>query len=157
MAQYRYQQQYYQRLHQQQVRWDSRGYNHYNDPYYSTPASYRYSYGGRHHQTNRYGADLMRQAVKYGYQEGLRAGRADRQDRWGNDYRNSTAYQDANYGYNGYYVSQDAYNHYFRQGFQRGYEDSYDDRYRYGQRNGNGEYVILAAVLGSILGLQLLN
>ena len=99
----------------------------------------------------------MRQAVNYGYQEGLRAGRADRDDRWRRDYRNSYAYQDANYGYNGYYIGQDQYNYYFRQGFQRGYEDAYRNDYRYGRRDNDGSYSILAGVLGLILGLQLLN
>jgi len=156
-AQYRYQQQYYQRLRQQQLRFSSRHYDYYNDPYYYTPASYRYSYGGRHYQTNRYGRDLMNQAVNYGYREGLRAGRADRQDGWRSDYRNSYAYEDANYGYNGYYIAQDQYNYYFRQGFQRGYDDGYYSRHRYGDRGSDGNYAILAGVLGLILGLQLLD
>ena len=157
VAQYRYQQQYYDRLRLQQARWNSRTYNYYNDPYYYTPASYRYSYGGRWQETHRYGADLMRQAVNYGYQEGLRAGRADRDDGWRNDYRGSYAYQDANYGYNGYYIGQDQYNYYFRQGFQRGYDDGYSRNYRYGYRQNVGDYAILAGVLGVILGLQLLH
>jgi hypothetical protein len=156
-SQYRYQQQYYSRLRAQQQRFSARNYNYYNDPYYYTPASYRYNYGGRSYQTNRYGRDLMNQAVNYGYQEGLRAGLADRQDGWRSDYRNSYAYEDANYGYNGYYLAQDQYNYYFRQGFQRGYEDSYRNDYRYGRRGSDGNYAILAGVLGVILGLQLLN
>ena len=157
MEQYRYQQQYYQRLRSQQARWNARRYDYYNDPFYYTPASYRYSYGGRYYETNRYGADLMRQAVNYGYQEGLRAGRADRGDDWRYDYRNSYAYQDANYGYNGYYIDQDEYNYYFRQGFQRGYDDGYRDDYRYGRRDDDGHAAILASVLAVILGLQLLG
>src|SRR3546814_1923052 len=84
----------------------TRTYNYYNDPYYYTPNRYRYSYQGNWQRTNRYGADLIRQAINYGYQEGLYAGRADRQDNWRNDYRDSYAYQDANYGYNGYYIPQ---------------------------------------------------
>ncbi|RYG14004.1 MAG: hypothetical protein EON92_03605 [Burkholderiales bacterium] len=155
--QYRYQQQYYDRLRQQQLRFSSRNYNYYNDPYYYTPASYRYSYGGRWYETNRYGSDLMRQAVNYGYREGLNAGRADREDGWRSDYRNSYAYEDANYGYNGYYIAQDQYNHYFRQGFQRGYQDGYNGRYQYGQRGSDGNYAIAAGILGVILGLQLLH
>lgn len=155
--QYRYQQQYFERLRQQQQRFSARNYNYYNDPYYYTPASYRYSYGGRSYETNRYGRDLMNQAVNYGYQEGLRAGQADRYDGWRNDYRNSYAYEDANYGYNGYYLDQGQYNYYFRQGFQRGYEDGYRDDYRYGRRGDDGNYGILASVLAVILGLQLIN
>ena len=37
--------------------------------------------GGRYYETNQYGADLLRQAVNYGYDQGVRAGQADRQDR----------------------------------------------------------------------------
>jgi len=156
-SQYRYQQQYYDRLRQQQLRFVSSNYNYYNDPYYYTPASYRYSYGGRSYQTNRYGRDLMNQAVNYGYQEGLRAGRADRDDGWRSDYRNSYAYEDASYGYNGYYLDQHQYNYYFRQGFQRGYEDSYRNDYRYGRRGNDGNYAILAGVLAAIVALQVIH
>jgi hypothetical protein len=155
--QYRYQQQYYDRLRRQQARFSARNYNYYNDPYYYTPASYRYNYAGRWRQTNQYGADLIRQAVNYGYQEGLRAGRADRADHWRSDYRGSYGYMDANYGYNGYYIGQDEYNYYFRQGFQRGYDDGYSSDYRYGRRQDDGNYAILAAVLAAVVGFQLLN
>ena len=81
------------------------------------------------------------------------AGRADRQDSWRYSYRDSYIYQDANYGYNGYYVQQDDYNYYFRQGFQRGYEDGYYGRRQYG-RNNNGSDSLLSAVLIAVLGLQ---
>lgn len=157
MAHYRYQQQYYDRLRAQQRYWDTRRHDYDSDPYYYTPASYRYSYGGHYYETNRYGADLMRQAVNYGYREGLRTGRADQEDGWRNDYRSSYAYEDASYGYGGYYLDEGAYNHYFRQGFQRGYDDGYYGRSQYGYRDDDGNYGILAAVLGVILGLQLLN
>jgi hypothetical protein len=156
-AQYRYQQDYDRRLYAQQARWQARGYDYNRDPYYSTPASYRYGWGGTYYETNRYGADLLRQAVNYGYNEGFEAGRADRQDNWGFSYDTPYAYQDANYGYYGYYVSQGSYNHYFREGFRRGYEDGYYSRNRYGARASNGSYVMLGAVLGTILGLSLLD
>jgi hypothetical protein len=42
------------------------------------------------------------------------------QYRWHSNYQGSFAYQDANYGYTGYYVDQDEYNYYFRQGFRHG-------------------------------------
>lgn len=156
MAQYRYQQDYYQRLRRQQSLWATQRYDYYNDPFFYTPANYRYAFGGQRYETNRYGADVLRQAVRHGYEEGLHAGRADRMDGWRPDYRNAYAYQDANYGYNGYYVRQNAYNHYFRQGFRRGYEDGYYNHYRYGRYN-NGSANILPAVLSIILGLQLFN
>lgn len=156
MAQIHYQQQYRARLLQQQRRWQLASYDYYSDPYYYTPVSHRYSYGGQWYQTNRYGVNLMQQAVNHGYEEGLRAGRADRQDGWRYDYRGSYAYQDASYGYNGHYIGQDQYTHYFRQGFERGYEDGYYSRHRYGQREGDG-YKVVAAVLAVVLGLQLLD
>jgi hypothetical protein len=155
MAQYRYQQQYYDRLREQQVRWSARSYDYRNDPYYYTPDRYRYSYQGSWQRTNRYGADLIRQAINYGYREGLNAGRADRQDGWRNDYRNSYAYLDANYGYNGYYIPQGEYNYYFRQGFQRGYVDVYYSRDQDGRYDDNYDSAnILQAVLAAILNLQ---
>jgi hypothetical protein len=103
MAQYRFQQQYLERLRQQQIRIENeRNYNYSSDPYFYTPPSYRYLRSGRYYQTNQYGAELLRRAVNYGYEEGFRAGEADREDRWASSYRNSYAYQDANYGYNGF-------------------------------------------------------
>jgi hypothetical protein len=136
-----------------QAQWAARNYNYYSDPFYYTPASYRYQRDGRSYQVNRYAADLLQQAIRYGYQEGVRAGRADRLDNWRGDYRGNYAYQDANYGYNGYYVSRDDYNYYFRQGFRRGYEDGFGRDYRYGSYN-DGNYSILASVLSMILNLQ---
>ena len=154
MAQYRFQEDYLGRLRQQQVFLQNDGHPDYdNDPYFYTAPIYRYRRGGRYYETNQYGADLLRQAVNYGYQEGFRAGQADRQDRWRSNYRGSYAYQDANYGYNGYYVDRDDYNYYFREGFRRGYEDGYSSRYQYG-RYSNGSYSILDAILSQVLGFQ---
>jgi hypothetical protein len=150
--QYRVQQEYEARLQQQQRNLQAaRDYS--RDPYVSTPHSYRYTVGGVARQTNQYGADVLRQAVNYGYQEGYQAGRADRQDHWQPNYQNSIAYRDANYGYNGNYVDQSDYNYYFREGFQRGYDDGYNSRSQYG-RNLNGTPTILGNLLTSILGLQ---
>jgi flagellar biosynthesis/type III secretory pathway protein FliH len=108
---------------------------------------------GRIYEINQYAADVLRQAVNVGYEEGVRAGQADRQDRFRGDYRNSYAYQDANYGYDGRYVSRTDYNYYFREGFRRGYEDGYNSRFNYG-RSSNGTFGILANVLSTILNLQ---
>ncbi|MEO6173127.1 MAG: hypothetical protein ABIP02_08415, partial [Arenimonas sp.] len=72
---------------------------------------------------------------------------------WRYSYRDSTIYEDANYGYNGYYVQQEDYNYYFRQGFQRGYEDGYYGRRQYG-RNSEGSDSLLSTVLNTILNLQ---
>jgi len=88
--------------------------------------------------------------------EGFQAGQADRVDGWGFSFQDSYSYQDANYGYIGYYVDQDAYNYYFREGFRRGHEDGYRRRYQYG-RYDNGTYRILESILGGILILQALR
>jgi hypothetical protein len=96
---------------------------------------------------------LLRQAVNTGYEEGYRAGQADREDGWGFNYQEAYAYQDANYGYNGYYIDQGEYNHYFREGFRRGYEDGYHSRNQFGSYS-NGKFAILGAVLSQILNLQ---
>jgi hypothetical protein len=114
------------------------------------PSTYRYARGGRYYQTNQYGIDLLRQAINFGYEEGWRAGEADRADRGRGGYEDSYAYQDANYGYRGLYVDRDDYNNYFREGFRRGYEDGYYERSQYGTY-ANGRTSILAAVLGTIL------
>lgn len=153
IAQYRFQQEYLERERQQI---NAREPDYDRDPYYYSAPIYRYDRGGTYYETNEYGADLLRQAVNNGYQEGFEAGRADREDHWRPDYRDSFAYRDANYGYNGYYLSQDEYNYYFREGFQRGYEDGYDSRYEYGRYDG-GHYSILDEVLGRILNFQRLH
>lgn len=157
MAQYRYEREYQARLREQERRWRGTRWNYDRDPYYWTPASYRYSYGGRWYETNRYGAELMREAVQRGYREGLHAGRADRQDGWRYDVRGSYGYRDASYGYHGHYISYDQYAYYFRQGFERGYEDGYHGSHRHGGRDARGELTVLAVVLATILGLQALN
>jgi flagellar biosynthesis/type III secretory pathway protein FliH len=102
---------------------------------------------------NQYGADMLRRAIDLGYEEGYRAGAADREDGWQFDYQNSDAYLDATYGYDGYYVDSSEYQHYFREGFRRGYEDGYHSRYQYG-RHSNGKYGILEQILSVILNLQ---
>ena len=151
-SQYRYQQDYLNHLREQQTFLVGGHHPDYDrDPYFFTPPIYRYSRGGRYYEVNQYAADLLRQAVNFGYQEGFRAGEADRMDHWRSDYQASFAYQDANYGYNGYYVERDDYNYYFREGFRRGYEDGYGNRYVYGRYEG-GSHVMLELNLGQILG-----
>lgn len=154
-AQIRAQQQYAAELQQQQQRLQAQR-NYANDPYISTPHTYRYTIAGNSRQTNQYGADVLRQAVRIGYQQGYNAGLADRQDRWKSSYQTSPAYLDANDGYVGNYVAQADYNYDFRQGFRRGYEDAYNSRSQYGTVT-NGSPSILANVLSSILGLVSLH
>lgn len=155
VAQARVQQQYAAQLRQQQQRVQA-AHVSATDPYITAPQQYRYRVSGATRETNQYGADVLRQAVNYGYQEGLQSGQADHQDHWASNYQNSVAYRDANYGYTGNYIDQSDYNYYFRQGFQRGYQDGYNARYQYGTAS-NGSYSILASVLSSILGLQSIN
>ena len=96
---------------------------------------------------------MLRQAVNYGYEEGFRAGKADREDRWRANYKDSYAYRDANYGYRGYYVNRTDYNHYFREGFRRGYQDGFNSRSQYG-RVADGNPSIMDNILSQILGFQ---
>ena len=147
LAQYRAQQQYLAQLRAQQLRLQAAR-NYSNDPYVRAVPTYRYAYSGYTRETNQYGADVLRQAVNDGYQEGVRFGQADRQDGLSPNYQNNYAYQDANYGYAGNYVDQSDYNYYFRQGFQRGYTDGYYSRSQYG----NGSSSILSSLLTTILG-----
>jgi hypothetical protein len=152
MAQWRYQQQYQEYIRQQQYRLQNQ---RYDDQYYYSSQNYRYSRSGRYYETNQYGAEMLRQAINYGYEQGFRAGQADREDRWnGGSYQDSYAYQDASYGYNGYYVDSEEYRYYFREGFRRGYEDGYYGRSQYG-RYSNGTANILSTILQQILNLQL--
>src|SRR5450756_1754684 len=44
-----------------------------------------------YYETNQYGADFLRQAGNYGYQQGFQAGAADRQDHWRSNYPGSYA------------------------------------------------------------------
>jgi flagellar biosynthesis/type III secretory pathway protein FliH len=156
-AQYRFQADYLERERQQQLRFrNDRDHDYDHDPYFYMAPIYRYHRGGSYYETNQYGADMLRQAVNYGYEEGFRTGRADREDRWRSSYQDSYAYQDANYGYSGYYLAQDDYNYYFREGFRRGYEDGYDSRYQYG-RYSDGRYTVLDVLLSQILGFESLR
>jgi hypothetical protein len=149
--QYRSQQRYYDRMNDQRRYYDNnRNDDYYRGSYQYSPVIYRYNRGGSYYYANRYQADLMRQAINYGYEEGYYAGRADRMDRWSFNYRDAYAYQDANYGYGGYYVDRGTYNYYFRQGFSRGYDDGYYSRDRYG-RHYNNNYSLNDSVFRLIL------
>jgi flagellar biosynthesis/type III secretory pathway protein FliH len=115
--------------------------------------NYQYYRGNQYYYVNQYGADLLRRAINSGYEEGYRAGQADRADGWNFDYQSSDAYLDGSYGYDGYYVDFSEYQYYFREGFQRGYEDGYYSRSQYGRYSG-GKIGILANVLNVILSLS---
>jgi flagellar biosynthesis/type III secretory pathway protein FliH len=113
---------------------------------------YRVYRDGKYYQTDQRGADLLRQAVNRGYQEGFRAGQNDRSNRRGSNYYNNSVYRNGNYGYQSH-VDSRQYQYYFQQGFQRGYQDGYNSRYQYGTNSG-GSLNILGSILQGILNLQ---
>jgi len=152
VAQARAQEQYAEDLREQQQRLAAQR-DYSRDPYVNSPHTYRYIINGNTRQTNQYGADVLRHAVNNGYQQGIRAGQADREDHRRSSYRSSFAYRDANFGYGGNYVDQSDYNYYFREGFRRGYDDGFNSRSQYGNSS-NGNPTILGSLLLSILGLQ---
>ncbi|MGH7617268.1 MAG: hypothetical protein ACREPM_08585 [Gemmatimonadaceae bacterium] len=127
-----------------------------HEEYITAPQIYRYRVNNAYRETNQYGADLLRDAVRNGYSQGYRAGAADRADHWRYDYANSPAYQEATFGYGGSYVDRSDFSYYFRQGFQKGYSDGYYSRSRYGTFS-NGAGSILANVLGGILQLTTIH
>lgn len=153
-SQFNFQQRYDTRLNTQRLGLrNSNNYNYGRDPYFYSPPTYRYSRGGRSFETNDRGATALRQAVNYGYEQGYGSGVADRQDRWTFNFQDSYPYQDANYGYGGFYIDRDDYNYYFREGFRRGYDDGYYRRSQYGVRT-SGRATVIGSVVALILGLQ---
>lgn len=113
---------------------------------------YRVYRNGSWYNTDRRGADLLRQAVNEGYRQGFAAGRSDRNRRVGLNWGGSSLYRSGTYGYQSY-VDRNQYQYYFRQGFERGYQDGYNSRNQYGSYN-NGTLNILGSILGSILNVQ---
>jgi hypothetical protein len=131
-------------------RWQRDGYN--NGQWNTNVTHYRVNRNGSYYNTDQRGAELLRQAVNSGYQQGYEAGRSDRSGRRRSSYSNSSGYQTGNYGYESY-VDQSQYQYYFRQGFQRGYQDGYNSRNQYGSNSG-GSVSILGSILGAILNIQ---
>jgi hypothetical protein len=109
---------------------------------------YRVNRGGRYYNTDQRGADLLRQAVNAGYQQGYNAGQMDRRGRRNSSWNNNSIYNQGTYGYQTY-VDRSQYQYYFQQGFQKGYQDGYNSRSQYG--NGSS---ILGSILGQILNIQ---
>lgn len=112
---------------------------------------YRYYRNGQSYYTDNRGAELLRQAVNMGYQQGYQQGQVDRRYGRGGNYYNSSAYRSGVYGYQSY-IDRSQYQYYFQQGFQRGYEDGYNSQMRYGYRSGNS-FNILGGILNTILNL----
>ena len=105
-----YQQRYYDRLLRDRRALENARY--YNNLTYN----YRYYRGGQYYYTSSYGAQMLQRALRLGYEEGYRAGVADRYDRWNYGVDNSYGYEDATYGYDSYYVPLNEYQYYFREG-----------------------------------------
>lgn len=123
--------------------------------------TYRVVRNGSYYNTNQQGADLLRQAVNQGYQQGFQAGRNDRNGNRNISWTNSRVYQTGTYGYQSH-VNQSQYRYYFQQGFQRGYQDGsnhqyandYNGNYQYGYYD-QGRPNILETILNQVLRIQL--
>jgi hypothetical protein len=63
VAQYRSQEQYFERVRQQQIHLRDDRFDYNRDPYFYTAPIYRYNRGGSYYETNEYGAKTLRQAV----------------------------------------------------------------------------------------------
>jgi hypothetical protein len=112
---------------------------------------YRVYRNGSYYSVDARGAELLRQAVNSGYQQGYNQGMSDRRYGRNSGYYRNNVYQMGTYGYQSY-VDRNQYQYYFQQGFQRGYEDGFNSQFRYGYRSGNS-FNILGGVLSSILNL----
>lgn len=140
----RYMERYWDRLREDRRRLERAQY------YDNLVNNYYYYRDGEYYYTSEYGAQMLRDAVNNGYEEGFYAGQADRSDGWEYDPTRSYAYEDASFGYDNYYVSIDEYGYYFRQGFERGYDDGFDGRNQYGRLN-NGRYTVLGELIATII------
>ena len=122
----------------------------YNDRWNNNNGNrYRVNRNGRYYNTDQRGANLLRQAVNAGYQQGYRAGQVDRSNRRRSSWTSNNIYRSGSYGYQSY-VDRSQYQYYFQQGFQRGYQDGYNSRNQFGSNGTN----ILGAILGQILNIQ---
>ena len=112
---------------------------------------YRVFRDGRYYQTDSRGAELLRQAVNRGYQQGFQQGQLDARYGRRSGYYGNNVYQTGTYGYQSF-VDRSQYQYYFQQGFQRGYEDGFNNQYRYGYGTNNG-LNILGTILNGILNI----
>ena len=74
-----------------------------------------------------YGASfqLRQTALNAGYNEGIKEGRKDRNNRERFEFRDEEDYRNANTDYSSRLGSRELYRQYFRQGFVNGYSDGY--------------------------------
>ena len=86
----------------------------------------RYDRDGRYDDNLGYGNGQLRQtALNAGYNEGIKEGRKDRNNRDRFDYRDEEDYRNANTDYSSRLGDRGLYQQYFRQGFVNGYTDGY--------------------------------
>ncbi|HUR97440.1 MAG TPA: hypothetical protein VMZ26_05160 [Pyrinomonadaceae bacterium] len=134
--------------------YNNNGYN--SNGYYSnrvgTSRVYRVYRNGSYYETDNRGAELLRQAVNSGYQQGFQQGQMDARYGRNSGYYGNNVYRSGTYGYQSY-IDRSQYQYYFQQGFQKGYEDGFNNQYRYGTRSNNG-VSILSSILGGILNLS---
>ncbi|HEX8140472.1 MAG TPA: hypothetical protein VF544_23100 [Pyrinomonadaceae bacterium] len=91
-----------------------------------TYGNYGYGNGSYDGYSNYGGSYQYRQtALNAGYNEGVKAGRRDRQSGRGYEFRDEGAYQSADKDYNSRYGDREIYRQYFREAFQNGYADGY--------------------------------
>ena len=104
-----------QRRRQRQAeRWDDR-YERWDDRYERWDD--RYDRGGSF--------ELRQTALNAGYNEGIKEGRKDRNNRERYEYRDEEDYRNANTDYSSRFGNRQLYARYFRQGFVNGYTDGY--------------------------------
>jgi hypothetical protein len=131
---------------------NDRNYRGNDQNYQRNDQNYRVYRNGSYYETDNRGAELLRQAVQSGYNQGYTQGRQDRSRGRSMNYYGNDLYSNGTYGYQSY-VARDQYQYYFQQGFERGYQDGYNSTSRYGSRSGN-TFNILGSVLNTILNLR---
>ncbi len=77
----------------------------------------RYQWGGSF--------ELRQTALNAGYNEGIKEGRRDRNNRDRFEYRDEEDFRNANTDYRSQFGNRQLYAQYFRQGFANGYSDGY--------------------------------
>ena len=84
-------------------------------------------YDDDRYDNNGYGGSfqLRQTALNAGYNEGIKEGRKDRNNRERFEFRDEEDYRNANTDYSSRLGSRALYQQYFRQGFQNGYTDGY--------------------------------
>ncbi|PYS75619.1 MAG: hypothetical protein DMF67_14710 [Acidobacteria bacterium] len=86
---------------------------------------------GRDHRGRRWdrygnygGSSQLRQtALNAGYNEGIKQGRKDRNRRGRSDFRDNSAYRNADHDYSSRLGDRELYRRYYREGYENGYND----------------------------------